>query len=1660
MPRSSTPRTYVLRARLAASTALTALVLALLTVAPAHAAGGPIMIDDFAGHQLGTRTVSTLPAPNTSTTAPATFTEAGGVGTLVGGGDGNAASGVQLDYTLSDVDLTDGGNNTQFLLEFVSILRLPVTEPGQLAASVGITVTSTNNVTGSFSTGMVNMPAGDSSQNIVLNMACSGGGVCFSPQPNFAHVKHITVSLMYPQNHDSTRSLTLKVEQIRTTPTGGAVPPAPVVDVAAPTPSPYYAVSGATLTFPVTVTPGSSTTTINTPLTAGGVTVTGTATGLGNVAVTGSGTSYSVKVGPLTGSGTVSVAVKNGAVVDSWGQGNAPASASTTYALVVPPVFTSGAPASAVVGTTYSHTFAAGTSGPTTYSVSGGSLPSGLTLSAGGQLTGTPTAGGTAAFTVKATNLAGSATQDVTLDVRVPPTVTGAATVSGLVGSALDQTYTLGGLPTPSATATGLPPGVSAVMIGGDLHLKGTPTASGSFTATITATSFTTVTKTVTWSIDEVPTFTSAGSSTATVGTPYSFTVTTSGRPTPTVSRAPSPALPTGLTFTAQPAGTALVAGTPAVGTGGVYQLALSAQSSAGTQAQPFTLTVNEAPGFSGPSTVTLTRGAVASTVIATTGYPRPVVVALDPLPAGLLATDNGDGTLTLSGTPTMTGTSTVRLQATNGIGLPAVVAYTVSVTQSPAFTSGDAAAATVGTSGSISVTTSGFPTPAVTYTGTLPAGVSFASTNGTATLSGTPAVGSGGVYPVHLVASSSAGSASQTLTLTVAEAPRVLSAASASAQTGQARVISLAATGYPAPQLTLGGTLPAGLTFTAGTSAATIAGTPAAGTGGTYTLDLVASSTSGTVHQQLVLTVEQPAAITSAASLTALRGTAGSFTVTTSGFPIAATITSSTLPGGLTLTDNHDGTATIAGTPTVSGTFGATVSADNGVGSPGTQALTLVIDERPSFTSTDHATVTTGQGVSLSIDGAGYPAPALTTTSTLPAGLTFTAGPAGHATITGTPGPQSGGTYSIVLSASNGVGAAVTQTFTLTVQQPSAITSAATASLSTGAVADVEITATGYPLPAITATSALPSGLTLTDHGDGTATLTGTPTVSGVRTVTISANNQVGAPATQTLTLTIADAPIITSAATATLRTGQPGTTTLTATGYPLPTLSTTSTLPTGLTFTPGLDGTATITGTPGPAAGGVYTLDVLATSTSGTTHQTLTLTVNQATTITSDDSATVETHHVASVTLTATGYPVPTLSTISALPDGLAFTAGPDGTATITGTPEESGVFLLSIVATNGIGAPATQSFTLTVDDAPAITSAATATVVTETAVTIPITATGFPLPTVTTTSTLPDGLSLVTDPDGTTIVGTPASDAGGEYLIDLVATSPLGTVHQTFTLTVQQPVVVLNPSWTSVHVGTPVTLTVVATGFPAPAVTTTSALPDGLTLVDGGDGTATISGTPAAGSGGAYTIELTGTNALGSTTRSVTLVDYEDSRFTSVSHATFTVGEAGSFDVVTSGYPALPLVGTGTLPTGLSFEDSGDGTGTLSGTPRAGAAGTYTFVVSTDSVGHGVTAGGLTSGSQVPALAAASLPTTSQTITVTVAAAEVATAPVTPTPKPSGSPSTSATSSPAPSGGTDGGTPLASTGATLAPLVVGLLLLLTGAALLVGRRRLVRR
>jgi Bacterial lectin len=95
-------------------------------------------------------------------------------------------------------------------------------------------------------------------------------------------------------------------------------------------------------------------------------------------------------------------------------------------------------------------------------------------------------------------------------------------------------------------------------------------------------------------------------------------------------------------------------------------------------------------------------------------------------------------------------------------------------------------------------------------------------------------------------------------------------------------------------------------------------------------------------------------------------------------------------------------------------------------------------------------------------------------------------------------------------------------QTVTYNVVAPPSISGPSTATVAVGSAVSVTISATGFPVPVLSESGALPAGVTFVDKKNGTAILAGTPTVSGIYPITFTAQNGVGSPATLAFTLSV----------------------------------------------------------------------------------------------------------------------------------------------------------------------------------------------------------------------------------------------------------------------------------------------------------------------------------------------------------------------------------------------------------------------------------------------------------------------------------------------------------------------------------------------------------
>lgn len=232
-------------------------------------------------------------------------------------------------------------------------------------------------------------------------------------------------------------------------------------------------------------------------------------------------------------------------------------------------------------------------------------------------------------------------------------------------------------------------------------------------------------------------------------------------------------------------------------------------------------------------------------------------------------------------------------------------------------------------------------------------------------------------------------------------------------------------------------------------------------------------------------------------------------------------------LPAGLGYADGR-----ITGTPTVPGSFRIVVTATDGGGLTGSTAFTLAVanvNDAPVIAPVDDLAATEDEAITpvvVAVTDADGDDVALAL-SPLPAGLTWD--PATR-TLAGT--PVQSGDFSVTVTADDGQGGTASDTFAITVANvnDAPVIGAVTPASVSGTVGEplevrVGVGATdedGDPLE-LTVTG-LPDGLSATDNGDGTLTISGTPTAAGDSTATVTASDPEGASDTADLAVSIAE--------------------------------------------------------------------------------------------------------------------------------------------------------------------------------------------------------------------------------------------------------------------------------------------------------------------------------------------------------------------------------------------------------------------------------------------------------------------------------------------------------------------------------------------------------
>lgn len=316
---------------------------------------------------------------------------------------------------------------------------------------------------------------------------------------------------------------------------------------------------------------------------------------------------------------------------------------------------------------------------------------------------------------------------------------------------------------------------------------------------------------------------TSSNSANFTAGVSNSFTVITSGTPTPVLSVV---GLPAWASFNAS---SGILSGFPPTTNGSPFVITITASNGVVPNAvQSFTLNVQSptAPAItSAPFNATFNINTVVGFNYQASGYPHPMFsVTSGTLPPGITLSPNGY----MTGAFTQCGLYTGIISASNGVGASASQNFSIAVQQSPTITN-DPLSASVqeGSAFSFSYQATGYPSP--TYSANyLPPGFTLSASG---VLSGTPTQSTGGPWSGMTVTVSNGLSPdfTQSLSLTILEPPSFHTTDVANLPTPlnvpSYWGLNTSLTGYPTPSMALvSGTLPPGLNFN---SNGVLSGTP-----------------------------------------------------------------------------------------------------------------------------------------------------------------------------------------------------------------------------------------------------------------------------------------------------------------------------------------------------------------------------------------------------------------------------------------------------------------------------------------------------------------------------------------------------------------------------------------------------------------------------------------------------------------------------------------------------------------------------------------------------------------------------------------------------------------------------------------------------------------
>lgn len=803
------------------------------------------------------------------------------------------------------------------------------------------------------------------------------------------------------------------------------------------------------------------------------------------------------------------------------------APASVTVTVTPPTVAISPATLpDATAGTPYNQTLSSSNgTAPYTYAPVSGSVPPGMTFSSAGVFSGTPSNSGNFNLSIRSTDQYGATgTVSYTINVAAPTIAVSPTNLTNAAyGTAYSQTVTAsGGNGSYSfAVFSGSLP--SGMTLASDGTLSGTPTSSGSYSFTLTATdgngftgsrpyTLTIASPTLSLSPASIP-----GGST---GTPYSQTFSTSGGIAPYSYSMLTGALPTGITLSSG----GLLSGTPiASGTSNFTVRSTDAHGQLVDSAYSLVIgapTINLAPTTLG----SMTQGVAYSQTLSASGGTAPYsyTVTSGTLPSGMTLSPGG----LLSGVPTSAGASNFTITATDSLASTGSRAYGLTV------------AAPTPVAGNVSLTVSANSSAnpvTLNLSGGPVASVAVASnaSNGTATASGTsisftPAPGYAGSDSFTYNATGPGGTSNvATVTVTVL-APTVTltptSLANGTIATPYSANITASGGSAPYTYSLSSGSLPGGLTLSNGGS---LSGTPSAA--GSFSFTVQATDNTGFTGSRLYnLSVASQAPVTGAVNATvAANSSANPITLSLSGGAASSVAVSSAPSHGTTSASG----LTISYTPTAgysgSDSFTYTATGVGGTSSPSTVTITVTAPTlaiTPASPGLADATQGNAYSASLAVSGGTAPYSYSVSSGSLPAGLTLDTG---TGVISGTPSALATSTFTITVS--DALGASGSRSYNLQVLAQAIVVPPSSETLAAGQSASVDLTrgATGGPflrarLLSVTPASAGRASMT----GPFTLSFTPAAAFAGTAVVSFSLQNTGGSLANSSVTFSVQARP------------------------------------------------------------------------------------------------------------------------------------------------------------------------------------------------------------------------------------------------------------------------------------------------------------------------------------------------------------------------------------------------------------------------------------------------------------------------------------------------------------------------------------------------------